>query len=107
MEKFPTASQRRVCRLLGVHRSTVWRQAQRSCVHSNPVVDEVLAERIKSIIEEFPTFGYRRVWAILRFRDKVLVNKKKMVRILSHQRLWNHSNLRAMYFSGSKSMPLS
>ena len=82
MEKFPKASQRRVCRLLVVHRSTVWRQAQRSCAHTNPVVDEVLAGRIKSIIEEFPTYGYRRVWAILRFRDKILVNKKKVYRIL-------------------------
>ena len=42
----------------------------------------MLAGRIKSIIEEFPTFGYRRVWAILRFRDKILVNKKKVYRIL-------------------------
>ncbi len=82
MEKFPQVSERRACRILGVHRSSVWRHAQRSWADTNPVMDEVLAERIKGIIEEFPTFGYRRVWAILRFREKVLVNKKKVYRIM-------------------------
>lgn len=29
-------------------------------------LDEVLAKRIETIIREHPTFGYRRIWALLR-----------------------------------------
>jgi hypothetical protein len=34
------------------------------------------------VIEQFPTYGYRHIWAILRFRDGVMVNRKAVYRIL-------------------------
>jgi putative transposase len=37
---------------------------------------------IQEIIKEYPTYGYRRVWAILRFDKGVSVNKKKVQRIM-------------------------
>lgn len=43
--------------------------------------DEVLAERIRRIIEANATFGYRMVWAILRHREGVMVNRKTVYRV--------------------------
>lgn len=69
----PEASLRRVCVLLEVSRSVV----QEPVVQARPVVlDEVLVERVRRVIDEHPTFGYRRIWAILRFGQKVVVNRK-------------------------------
>ena len=48
--------------------------------------DELLIARIKAVIEEFPTYGYRRVCAILRKRHKLLINRKKVYRLMRHQR---------------------
>jgi putative transposase len=45
-------------------------------------VDERLAARIRRLIEKHPTFGYRRIWALLRFREGVRVNRKAVYRIL-------------------------
>ena len=42
------------------------------------VVDEVLAQRVKKLIERHPTYGYRRVWAMLR-REGVVVNHKAIL----------------------------
>lgn len=47
-----------------------------------PRIDEVLAKRIEELIERFPTFGYRRLWAWLRFKLEIQVSKKKVYRIL-------------------------
>jgi putative transposase len=45
-------------------------------------VDEVLAARIQRLIRLHPTFGYRRIWALLRFREGIRVNRKAVYRIL-------------------------
>jgi putative transposase len=37
---------------------------------------------IQEVIREYPTYGYRRIWAILRFDKGVVVNKKKVQRIM-------------------------
>ena len=57
-------------------------ERRRAGARPAPKVDEVLAERIRRLIHEFPTFGYRRLWALLRFRDGVRVNRKTVYRIL-------------------------
>ena len=74
-----TVSQRRVCRVLSVSRSSLNRQPRSP---AKPVVDELLAARLKRLIEEHPTYGYRRLWALLRYREGVVVNKKAVYRIL-------------------------
>ncbi len=43
--------------------------------------------RIKELIDVHPTYGYRRMWARLRFGDKRLINRKK-VRRLMRQHGW-------------------
>ena len=47
-----------------------------------PPLDEVLAERIQRLIELYPTFGYRRLWAMLRFVEEIRVNRKSVYRLL-------------------------
>jgi putative transposase len=55
-----------------------------------PVVDEVLAARIHRLIQAYPTFGYRRIWAMLRFREGVPVNRKAVYRVLRLKRWFVH-----------------
>jgi putative transposase len=37
-----------------------------------------------------PTFGYRRLWAILRYRDRIVVNRKTVYRIVKEQAWFVH-----------------
>ncbi len=46
------------------------------------MIDDTLAGRVEELIRKYPTFGYRRVWAILKYREGVLVNRKAVFRIL-------------------------
>ena len=41
-----------------------------------------LGSRIRALIRRHPTFGYRKLWALLRFSDGLLVNLKAVYRIL-------------------------
>jgi putative transposase len=76
----PAASERRVCRVLGVSR---WRPrpASRS-VRRARIVDEHLAELVRFLIARHPTAGYRLLWALLRREHGVVVAKKTVYRIL-------------------------
>ena len=47
-----------------------------------PHINEDLAEKIRILINEYPTYGYRRIWALLKFRDGTQLNKKTVHRIL-------------------------
>ena len=80
MAELPGVSQRRVCRVLQVSRSAV--RPRSGGTKTAVVVDEVLAKRIRDLIHRFPTFGYRRIWAWLRHREQVRVNRKAIYRIL-------------------------
>lgn len=69
--------------MLEVPRSSVTRAATTvvPTISCRPL-DSFLVERIRELIEKHPTFGYRRLWALLRFRDGLLINKKAVYRIL-------------------------
>ena len=82
----PQLSERRLCRLLGLNRSTSWRKKTGK---SSAVVDlakvrqeKDLEERIHALVLKHPSWGYRRIWAWLRVRDKLSINKKKVHRLL-------------------------
>src|SRR5665811_1307107 len=79
-EVFPHASERRVCRLLEVPRSAMSDRCSKT--QKEPTTDHLLTDRIEELIQKHPTFGYRRLWALLRFRDGLLVNRKTVYRIL-------------------------
>jgi len=79
---------------LGVSRSTYYKQiGEGKDKNSKPIMDEALAKRIRTILDKEETFGYRRVWAHLRFKENIKVNIKKVHRIMKLKgwqcRLWN------------------
>jgi putative transposase len=76
----PGVSVRRACRVLKFSRARLRARAVIAAVP--PRLDEVLAERIQRLIEAYPTFGYRRLWAMLRFVEGIRVNRKAVYRLL-------------------------
>jgi transposase InsO family protein len=82
-------SQRRACRGLALHRSSV-RSLPR---HSDEAV--ALAHRIEQLAAQYPRYGYRRIWAVLK-RQGWAVNKKAV------HRLWRHAGLK---LAGPRALP--
>jgi putative transposase len=79
----------RIWRLLNVPRSTSYYRRHNRV----PIVDEVLAQRIKRMIDDEPYLGYRMVWARLRGIG-VVVNRKAVQRIM-HLKGWQcHGRLK-------------
>jgi len=67
--------------------STSYRSRERTAK-----VDEILAQRIKHIIDEEPYLGYRMVWATLR-EQGIFVNRKAVQRIMQLKRWQCHRRL--------------
>lgn len=82
-EKIFKASVRRICRVLGVSRSGSTRPTSKSGAEGGRNRGSELSERILELIREHPTFGYRRLWALLRFHDGITVTKRTVHRILT------------------------
>lgn len=72
-------SERRACRVLGVHRTSVRYQATRPD-------DGVLQDRLKVLAQERRRSGYRRLHVMLR-REGHAVNKKRVERIYREEKL--------------------
>jgi transposase InsO family protein len=75
------------------------RRSESVAARNAPVV-----ERIRQIKAEHPFWGYRRVWAHLRFIDSVVVNKKRVYRLMKDHNLIvkpNHK-LKAKRLSGRR-----
>lgn len=84
---FPSASIRRICRVLDVPRSTLYPSAVSvPLTEVNGAGDDALILRIHALIQLHPTFGYRRIWALLRFGDKLVINRKRVYRIMRRKR---------------------
>jgi hypothetical protein len=57
----PQISERKICRVLGVARSSL--PPQQGGDRSSKLVDELLAARVHRLVQEHPTFGNRRIWS--------------------------------------------
>ncbi len=55
--------------------------------------DLALIERIKELKSLHPFFRYRRIWAHLRFREGLLINHKKVYRLMKISDLLIKPNL--------------
>ena len=86
-QAMPNVSERRVCVVMSVSRSAVRERPEKLRV---PIVDEVLALRLQRLIAEHPTFGYRRLWALLRFHEGLRINRKAVYRVLVVKRWFVH-----------------
>ena len=60
--------------------------------------NEYLLERIKDIKADHPFWGYRRVWAYLRYIDGLIVNKKRVYRLMRE----NNLTVKAKHKTNSK-----
>ena len=56
--------------------------------------DESLLPRIRALKAEHPFWGYRRLWAYLRFVEQLPVNKKRVWRVMREHHLLVPPNLR-------------
>lgn len=79
-------------RLVGLHRPTAY-YVPRPRTSRHPRADEtVLHRRIRSVALRHPTFGIRRVWAMLR-REGREINRKRVRRILGEEGLLRPAHL--------------
>ena len=56
--------------------------------------DQQLLPRVQQLKANHPAWGYRRVWAYLKYRDGLSVNKKRIYRLLQEHRLLAHQTRR-------------
>lgn len=56
--------------------------------------NQSLLERIRQIKTDHPAWGYRRVWAYLKFRNGVPINKKRIYRLMKEHNLLVQPNWR-------------
>ena len=79
LRKHFAMSERRACRLVGLHRSTCRYPAK-------PARDDELVERLKDLAAKRPRFGYRRLGILLR-REGFKINHKRIYRVYREQNL--------------------
>jgi putative transposase len=72
-----SVSQRRVCRLLQLHRSMA--RYQRSHRSDDPTLEK----RLKALAEQYPRYGYSLLHGILK-NEGLVVNRKRTYRIYTH-----------------------
>ena len=90
-QTYPGCSLRRICRVLHVSRSSLTPAQPRR--PRRPQVPEELVEKLQVLIQEYPTYGYRRLWALLRNRLETRVNRKRIYRILKHKHWLVHQRI--------------
>jgi putative transposase len=81
-------SERRLCRVLAIARTWARRASASRC--RRPVINEALAARVAELIQAYPTFGYRRLWALLRFREGQRLTPKTVYRLCALQGWFVH-----------------
>jgi len=81
-------SERRLCRVLAIART--WARRASGSRPRRPVINTRLAARVAELIQAYPTFGYRRLWALLRFREGQRLTPKTVYRLCARQRWFVH-----------------
>ena len=85
-------SERRVCRVLHVARAALHRKASPRTSSSN--LAEALVTTLHALIQQYPTYGYRRLWALLKYREGLVVNRKAVYRALRMKHWLVHQRTR-------------
>lgn len=75
-------SERRVCRVLGVPRSRLQPGRRKPRPQRRANHDARVVKRLGELVVKHPTFGYRRLWALLKRHHGICVNRKTVYRIL-------------------------
>jgi putative transposase len=61
---------------------------------SRDALDEPILERIRAIKSDHPLWGYRRIWAYMRYRDNQVVGKNRVYRLMKEHELLVSKNQR-------------
>lgn len=56
--------------------------------------NEFIVDRIKALKSDHPFWGYRRVWARLKYDERLCINKKRVLRLMRRNDLLVKPNLR-------------
>lgn len=78
-----------VCRLAGIHKSTFYRRRTRLTGSTRTRLcfrQREIRKHVRSLCEKYPTYGYRRIWALL-CREGVRVNLKTVYRVMKAEGL--------------------
>ena len=69
----------------------------RACLHRPAAArgrrqrtDPPWTDRLRQLIQQHPTFGYRRLWVLLRSQNGIIVNRKAVYRIVKQKRWFVH-----------------
>lgn len=83
-------SVRRICRVFAVSRSVLARPSVPASSRSRRPLNPELVSQLRRLVRQHPTFGYRRLWALLRYREGLRVNRKAVYRVLQRKRWMVH-----------------
>ena len=61
---------------------------------SRKEADRKLLKQIEAIKQNHPLWGYRRIWAYLRYREKQIVGKNRVYRVMKENSLLVTKNMR-------------
>lgn len=61
---------------------------------SRQALDEPILKRIESIKLDHPLWGYRRIWAYMRYRDGIVIGKNRVLRLMKENQFLVSKNLR-------------
>jgi transposase InsO family protein len=83
---------RDACQAVGISRSGYYYSLKEKLVQGQKekeedIRDEALLEKIKVLKTDHPFWGYRRVWAWLRYREGMLINQKRVRRLMKENGL--------------------
>jgi putative transposase len=69
----------------------------RACLHRPAAArgrrqrtDPPWTDRLRQLIQQHPTFGYRRLWVLLRAQNGIIVNRKTVYRLVKQKRWFVH-----------------
>ncbi len=74
-------------RFFHVSRASLYKPLSPRPVHRLRKDDTTMRDRVRRVAEERITYGYRRVWAVLRRQQGVFVNRKRVRRIMKAEGL--------------------
>jgi putative transposase len=74
--------------VLAIGRAGLHRESPRARPSSRP--SPPWTETLRQVIQQHPPFGYRRLWAFLRFQEGIVVNHKAVYRVLKQKRWFVH-----------------
>lgn len=79
---------RDACEALGISRSGYYYSLKRKAQDQREEIrEDGILEKIKDLKADHPFWGYRRVWAWLRYREDLLINQKRVRRLMKENGL--------------------